>query len=198
MVFCDLSRLARIMFGRTTIVIIAVIGIGQLGCETADAGADASDARVLLATKQIRTAAMEGQPTPKQALILKSYLNSSMIMLSEELKNPAVRLGLQVFILGMTDMLRQVEELSWEQFIAIYEATLSEHKLLPSMPVANFVERIGEKASSNEDIEMVMRQGAQSIQMYITENDAQAPIDLIGAAHFAEKNASSFTQIVGP
>ena len=135
-------------------------------------------------------------PTPKQALILKAYLSGSMIILSDKLSNPAVRLGLQVFILGMTDMLRQVENLSWEQFIAIYEATLSEHKLLPSMPVKIFVERIGERASSNGDVEKVMGQGAQSIQMYIAEHDAEAPIDLIGATDFAEKNASSFTQIV--
>ena len=135
-------------------------------------------------------------PTPKQAFILKAYLGGSMIMLSDRLSNPAVRLGLQVFILGMTDMLRQVEKLSWEQFIVIYEATLSEHKLLPSMPIKNFVEGIGERASSNGDVEKVMRQGAQSIQMYIAERDGKAPIDLIGAAHFAEKNASSFTQIV--
>ena len=136
-------------------------------------------------------------PTSKQALILIAYLSGSMIILSDRLSNPAVRLGLQVFILGMTDMLRQVEELSWEQFIAIYEATLSEHKLLPSLPVKIFVERIGERASSNGDVEKVMGQGAQSIQMYIADKDAQAPIDLISAADFAEKNASSFTQIVG-
>ena len=137
------------------------------------------------------------QPTPKQALILKAYLSGSMIMLSDKLSSPAARLGLQVFILGMADMLRQVEKLSWEQFIAIYEATLSEHKLLPPMPIKNFVERIGERASSNGDVEKVMRQGAQSIQMYIAERDANAPIDLISAAHFAERNASSFTQIGG-
>ena len=139
----------------------------------------------------------ETSPTPKQALFLETYLSGSMIMLSDKLSNPAVRLGLQVFILGMTDMLRQTEKLSWEQFIAIYEATLSEHKLLPSMPIEDFVKRIGERASSNEDVAKVMRVGAQSIQMYIGERDANAPTDLMSAAIFAEKNASSFTQIVG-
>ena len=136
--------------------------------------------------------------TPKQALILKTYLGGSMMMLSDKLSIPTARLGLQVFILGMTDMLRQTEKLSWDQFIAIYEATLSEHKLPPSMPIEDFVKKIGERASSNEDVAKVMRMGAQSIQMYIGERDANAPTDLVSAAIFAEKNASSFTQMVGP
>ena len=66
------------------------------------------------------------------------------------------------------------------------------------MPIEDFVKKIGERASSNEDVAKVMRMGAQSIQMYIGERDANAPTDLVSAAIFAEKNASSFTQMVGP
>ena len=137
----------------------------------------------------------EDIPIPKQALILKAYLGGGMILMSEKLLNPIARAGLQVFILGMTDMLRQAESLSWEQFIAIYEATLSEYELLPSMPIKAFVDRVGQIASSNGDVEKVMRQGAQSIRMYVAERDANAPTDLIGAVIFAEKNASSFAEL---
>ena len=133
---------------------------------------------------------------PKQALILKAYLSVSMALLSKKLSNPAARAGLQVFVLGMTDMLRQAENLGREQFIAIYDAVLSEHKLLPSMSVEEFVNRVGEVASKNSDIEKVMRQGAQSIRMYIAERDANAPTDLFGVVLFAEKNVSSFTELM--
>ena len=135
-------------------------------------------------------------PTPKQALILKAYLSGSMALVSHMLSNPAVKAGLCVYILGMADMLRQSGKLSWEEFIAIYEATLSEYGLLPTMPVKNLVETIGRIASSNQDIDSLMRQGAQSIRTYIVDQDADAPSDLIGAAHFAEQAANSFSKIV--
>jgi hypothetical protein len=132
---------------------------------------------------------------PKQALILKAYLSVSMALLSKRISNPIARAGLQVFILGMTDMIRQAERLDWEQFITIYEATLSEYELLPSMPIEAFVDRVGQISSSNADVEKVMRQGALSICMYVAERDANAPIDLIGVVDFAEKNVSSFTEL---
>ena len=134
-------------------------------------------------------------PAPKQALILKAYLAVSMALLSDKLSDPVARAGLQVFVLGMTDMLRQAESLDWEQFNAIYETTLSENELLPSIPIEAFVQKVGKLASTNSDIEKVMRQGAKSIKMYVVERDANAPTDLIGAVLFAEKNASSFTEL---
>lgn len=134
--------------------------------------------------------------TPKQALILKAYLGVSMALLSDKLSSPVARAGLQVFVLGMTDMLRQAESIDWKQFVAIYEATLSEYKLLPSMPLEAFVEEVGQIASTNIDIEKVMRQGAQSIRMYVVERDANAPTDLFGAVLFAEKNAPSFAELM--
>jgi hypothetical protein len=134
-------------------------------------------------------------PIPKQALALKAYLSVSMLMLSEKLTITVARTGLQVFILGMTDMLRQAESLSMEQFVTIYESTLSEYKLLPSMPVRSFINKVGEIASSNTDVAKVMRMGAQSMQMYVVERDANAPSDLFGAVIFAEKNPSGFTEL---
>lgn len=134
-------------------------------------------------------------PAPKQALILKAYLTVSMALLSDKLSNPVARAGIQVFILGMADMLRQAESLDWGQFIAIYEATLSDYELLPSMPADAFVQKVGEIASTNSDIGKVIRQGAQSISMYVAERDVNAPTDLLGAVLFAEKNASSFVDV---
>ena len=135
--------------------------------------------------------------TPRQTLILKAYLGSSMPLLSGKLSSPIARSGLQVFILGMMDMLRQAESLSLENFITIYEATLSEYKLLPSIPVKLFIEKVGEIAQNNADVAKVMRMGAQSIQMYVAEKDANAPTDILGTVAFAEKNSSSFTELSG-
>lgn len=133
---------------------------------------------------------------PKQALILKAYLAVSIALLAEKRSNSLARAGMQVFILGMADMLRQAEKLSWEQFIAIYTLVLSENDLLPSIDVEVFVDRVGKLAATGNDIEKLIRQGAQSIHMYVVEHDVNAPMDLLGAVMFTEKNASSFAGIV--
>lgn len=135
---------------------------------------------------------------PKQALILKTYLSAAMPLVSQErLSNPVVKASLQVFILGMADMLRQAERLGWEDFATIYESALSEFALLPSMPVNSFIDSIGRAASKNADVEKVMRYGAQSIKMYVGERDANAPTDLISAAMFAQNNVASFSDLSG-
>jgi len=134
---------------------------------------------------------------PRQTLILNAYLSSSMPLLSGKLYSPIARSGLQIFILGMTDMLRQVESLSLDHFIAIYEATLSEYKLLPSIPVKLFIDKVGKIAPNNADVAKVMRMGAQSIQMFVAEKDANAPTDILGTVAFAEKKSSSFTELSG-
>ena len=134
---------------------------------------------------------------PKQALILKAYLASSTVLLGEKRSNPITKAGLQVFILGMADMLRHAEKLSWDQFIAVYRLVLAENDLLPAMEVDAFVSKVGELAARGGDVEKLIRQGAQSFRMYFVERDANAPIDLIGATMFAEKNPAGFASIVG-
>jgi len=131
----------------------------------------------------------------KQVLILESYLTVSMTLLSDKLSSPPARAGIQIFILGMADMLRQVENLNWKQFISIYNDILSKYELEPSIPIEYFIEAVGNAASTNTDIEKILRLGAQSINLYITERDANAPTDILGAVVFSEKNASSFTSI---
>jgi DNA/RNA endonuclease YhcR with UshA esterase domain len=135
--------------------------------------------------------------TPRQKSILNAYLSVSMPLLSRNLSSPIARTGLQIFILGMTDKLRQAENLSMDHFIAIYEATLSEYELLPSIPVKIFINKVGKIASINADVAKTMRMGAQSIQMFVAEKDANAPTDIIGTVAFAEKNPSSFTELSG-
>ena len=135
---------------------------------------------------------------PKQALILKTYLIAAMPLVSQrQLSNPGAKAGLQVFILGMADMFRQAEKLSWEEFVTIYESALAEFALLPSTPVSSFIDSIGRVASKNADVEKLMRYGAQSIKMWVAEHDANAPTDLISAAMFAEKNVASFSGLDG-
>jgi DNA/RNA endonuclease YhcR with UshA esterase domain len=129
---------------------------------------------------------------PKQALILQTYLSGCTVLIDGRTISPAAKAGIQVFVLGMTDMLRQAENLSWEECLAIYGSILSQYKILPSQPVDAFVDSIGGFVSSNENIAKVMRMGAQSITMYVSEHDANAPIDLLSVVPFAENNQDSF------
>lgn len=92
-------------------------------------------------------------------------------------------------------MLRQAEQLEWEEFVSVYQTVLDEYKILPSTSVEDFVNKVGNLVAQNEDLERVMRQGAQSISMYITEKDANSPMDLLMAIHFVENNEQSFNQI---
>jgi len=131
----------------------------------------------------------------KQAQILNAYLVGGMTIISEKLSDADVRAGVQVFILGMADMLRQAENLSWPDFIAIYQSVLEEHKLLPTISVEDFMDNVGEAVSTNEDVAKLMRFGAQSIQMYVGERDAQAPTDLLSVPQFVEGGRSSFSQL---
>jgi len=131
----------------------------------------------------------------QQAILLQSYLSASMPLVSRFMQNRPVKAGLQVFILGMADMLRQTESLSWDQFIAVYEMALSEYGLLPSIPIEAFVQSVGSLAASTPEVEKVIKYGAQSIRMYVSEHDVESSADLVSAAIFADRNASSFAKL---
>jgi hypothetical protein len=132
----------------------------------------------------------------KQALILQTYLAGSSVLIEGRDISPAAKAGIQVFILGMTDMLRQAENLSWDECLTIYNSILLQYNISPSQPVDKFVDLIGRLVSTNEDIAKVMRVGAQSITMYVSEKDADAPIDLLSVIPFAEENVNSFKFII--
>lgn len=132
---------------------------------------------------------------PQQAQILRAYLSSSLPLVLGKCSDPYVKSAVQVFILGMADMLRQAERLDHGQFVAVYAAALSDYDLLPSRDIKAFVQAVGDTASRNEDVAKLMSYGAQSIRMYVAERDADAPTDLLSVALFAEKNTSSFEDL---
>lgn len=57
----------------------------------------------------------------------------------------------------MTDALAEMRGASREQIYAMYETILSEHELLPAIPVNVFYARVAEVASSNADVDKVLR-----------------------------------------
>ena len=132
---------------------------------------------------------------PKQAQILQAYLLGSMPLISSQLGNDAIKAGVRIFILGMADMLRQAEQLSWEQFVSICHEVFKAHKILPSTSTEVYLENIQQDVAKNEDLAKLMRVGAQSIQMFVVERDAQAPTDLVSVPLFVKKNESSFRGI---
>ncbi|WP_153022795.1 hypothetical protein [Rhodanobacter thiooxydans] len=115
---------------------------------------------------------------PEHAQIIDLYLTTCLPLVREKFSDPSVKAGVQVFILGMVDMLRGVEELNWGQFVGAYGAILRSNDLVPSCGAEAFVQRVGSIAASTPNIEKLMRQGAQSIQMYVAKRDADAPTDL--------------------
>ena len=70
----------------------------------------------------------------------------------------------------------------------------ADYKLLPAVPIENFIDHVGEVVATNDDVAKVMRIGAQSIQMFVGEQDAQSPMDLLSVPQFVEKNRASFSQ----
>lgn len=131
----------------------------------------------------------------KHVLLIETHLSGAMPLIKGKLANPSTRIAVQVFILGMADMLRQAEKLSWDEYIAICTSLFQNHNLIPPMGVEDFIEKVAQKVGTNEEVAKIMRYGAQSIEMYVVEKDANAPMDLLSVAVFAEKNAEKFTEI---
>jgi len=127
--------------------------------------------------------------------LLQIYLSSVPFFSTTEL-NPASKAAVQVFILGMVDMLRQKEKLSSEEFLSINEESLSHVGLLPDMSIQQFVDHIGKVASSENVIEEMLAFGAQSIRMFVTESDPEAPIDVLMAIKSVETNAKPFSLVI--
>lgn len=131
----------------------------------------------------------------KHVLLIETHLSGGMPLIMGKLANPATKIAVQIFILGMADKLRQAESLSWDEYISICESLFKNHNLTPSNGTENFIEKVAQEVSANEEVAKIMRYGAQSIEMYVVERDANAPMDLVSVAMFAEKNASKFSEI---
>ena len=131
----------------------------------------------------------------KHVLLIETHLSDGMPLIKSKLANPSTRIAVQIFILGMVDMLRQAENLPWEEYISICKSLFQNHNLTPPMGVEDFIENVARKVSTNEEVAKLMRYGAQSIEMYVVEKDANAPMDLLSVAVFSEKNAEKFSEI---
>lgn len=128
-------------------------------------------------------------------LLIETHLSGGMPLIKGKLTNPSTRIAVQIFILGMADMLRQADNLPWEEYISICKSLFQNHNLIPPMGVEEFIEIVSQKVGANEEVAKIMRYGAQSIEMYFVEKDANAPMDLLSVAVFAEKNADNFSGI---
>ena len=118
-----------------------------------------------------------------------------MPLISAQLVNDPIKAGVRLFVLGMVDKLRQAHQFSWDEFIAICTEIFKENELLPNMPMKEFLNEIQNNVADNEDLAKIMRVSAQSIQMYVSERDAQAPMDLISVPQFVKGAESSFEGI---
>lgn len=130
----------------------------------------------------------------KYVLSIEAHLSAGIPLIIEKLSNPAIKFGIQIFILGMADMFRQVENLSWKEYVSICKALFKNHNLISSDKVEDFIEQIIHEVRTNHDVAKIMEYGAQSIEMYIAKNDANAPMDILSVAKFAEKHAKKLTE----
>lgn len=128
----------------------------------------------------------------KHILLIETHLSGGMLLIKDKLANPATKYAVQIFILGMADMLRQAEDLSWDEYISICGSLFKNHHLSPSQGIERFIEKVVQDVGTNEGVAKIMRYGAQSIEMYVVEKNANAPMDLLSVAVFAEKNGSIF------
>jgi len=133
---------------------------------------------------------------PKQIAIIRAYLSASFPLVRGKVANPSVRVAVQVFVLGMADMMRQAENLTYEQFVVIYSSILSEIGLSPAMGAASFIQLVGETAQRNESVRKLVAHGAQSVRCFVAQRDTDAPTDLIEAVLFGEKNAHALLELV--
>ena len=75
-----------------------------------------------------------------------------MTINTSRVSEPIVRMAMQVFILGMADMARQVEKVPWNEFVKLYESVLLTHELKPRSGVEDFIKKVGEAASSSKEV----------------------------------------------
>lgn len=129
----------------------------------------------------------------KHILLIEAHLSGGMPLVKDKLANSATKYAIQIFILGMADMLRQAEDLSWDEYISICRSLFKNHDISPPNGVEGFIEKAVQEIGTNEEMAKIMRYGAQSIEMYVVEKDANAPMDLLSVAVFAEKYASKFS-----
>lgn len=125
----------------------------------------------------------------KRGEMLYLYLRVSIPLLGEKGSDPYVRVGIQIFIMGIVDMFRQIEKLNWSQFVDMYGQLLAAYGFKPRHGVEAFIRTVEASLSANNVSVTLMRDGAESIRRFVADRDTDAPTDLLSAAIFAQQNS---------
>ena len=128
----------------------------------------------------------------KEIQLIEAHLSVGMRLIQEKLTNSAIKSAVQIFILGMADKLRQAGNLPWEEYVSICQSLFAKHDIVPPNGVEAFIEKVAEIVGTNEEVARIMRYGAQSIEMYVLKNDADAWMDIVSVTVFAKENENEF------
>jgi len=99
----------------------------------------------------------------KHILLIEAHLSGGMPLVVDKLANTATKTAIQIFILGMVDMLRQAENLSWDEYVSICRTLFDNHNLPPSNGIEGFIEKVIQIVSTNEDVARIMRYGEKML-----------------------------------
>lgn len=135
-------------------------------------------------------------PESKHVALIDTHLSGGMPMIQDELASPATRVAVQIFILGMADMVRETESLLWDEYVLMCENIFENHDIAPSEGAKKFIEKVARAVGEKEEVAKLLRFGTQSIEMYVSEGDANAPTDLLSIPIFAQNNASKLSGII--
>ena len=131
--------------------------------------------------------------------LISLYLTTglSMLQITNDLNNPGVKPACRLFILGIVDMIRQINHLNSSEFLSLLAVVLSDCKLEPPDTLEQFVKQVGQAAEKHPIIEQIMQEGANSIRSYIVDRDTGAPLDIGRVVLYAEKNSTGVINAVG-
>lgn len=130
--------------------------------------------------------------------LVRTYLSGSFLLLKKtKLNNPGVKPACRIYLIGIVDMIRQVNQLEWAEFLEIIEQVFIDCQLMPKSDMEEYINFVGENASKHEFIGKILQEGAQSIKSYVSENNKEAPNDLLRIAIYAEKNQQQINEIFG-
>jgi len=117
--------------------------------------------------------------------LISMYLAVGMPLVEGKLQDEGIRRALQIFILGIVDFVSQAEDLAEQEFHLLIDRILKSHGL-DDYPPDNLCHFAPQWIKQHPRFEQIMRMGAQSIQRYYGEKDAQAPLDLAQVVLFTE------------
>jgi|TARA_B110001450_G_C17271678_1_gene339759 hypothetical protein len=122
--------------------------------------------------------------------ILESYLASVGAILSQFHPDPMLPVeatATRLFLMGVTDFLRQANNISNQDFIKLYSMALEELNVLPSYPVEKYMDFISNQINSNETVNEIVREGAESIFWYVKNDHGKEVLDLLSTLKSVQK-----------